>query len=229
MFRTWRPRVVVSFLCLVLLPGLVATSAVAQETAKAFERRAFDPGGPETLIRTGDSSETKLTSASRTATSLSFSFKTIYHLILFLDEAGARKVFEPFKGQKLEDVLKKDEIHQAVVIGEFPKVFVMRFTAEQSGKEIKESLNEDLLHSAAYGSPEAKKFVNYFKGNFKPGDEVVIRIAEGSRVLTTVANREQPEIRSQAFARALAGIWVGKDKKSGSTTGLLSEIEPLLK
>ncbi|MBI4466013.1 MAG: hypothetical protein HY656_01125, partial [Acidobacteria bacterium] len=38
----------------------------------AQERRAFDPGGPETLVKVGQTSHSKLMSAEATGTSFSF-------------------------------------------------------------------------------------------------------------------------------------------------------------
>jgi hypothetical protein len=201
---------------------------VDQESAKPFESRSFGPGATETLIKTGDASETKVGSVSRTDTSFSFSMKTIYEIALYLDEAGARQAFVPFKGQTLDEMLKADDIHRAVIEGEFPKAVVMSFPQKISSLDIRASLNDSIALSSAYETPEARRFVNYFKGNFKEGDEVVIRFLD-DRVLTTVAKKPQAEIRSQSFSRALLGIWVGKKKQSGNRGGLLSQIGPLLK
>lgn len=222
-----RTLALIGLLTLALPVGLAAGVSEDKAKEKPFETRSFGPGGTETLIKTGDDSEMKLASATRTATSISITMKSIYQVTLYLEEAGARAALAPFKGQKLDEVLKSDDIHRAIINGDYPKAVVLRFSQEISSREIRENLNEKFLHSPAYGTAEAKRFVDFLKRDFKPGDEVVIRFL-ADRVLTTVANREQPEIRNQSFARALLAIWVGKDKKSGNRWGLLSEVEPLL-
>jgi hypothetical protein len=203
-------------------------SPVDQGGATPFESRSFGPGATESLIKTGDASERTLGSVSRTETSISFSMKTIYDIALYLDEAGARQVFAPFKGPLLEELLKGDDIHRAVIEGDFPKAVVLSLSQNCSARDVQMNLRDSFALSSAYGTPEASRFLNYFKGNFREGDEVVIRFLD-ERVLTTVARKPQPEIRSQRFSRALLGIWMGKKKQSGDRSGLLSEIGPLLK
>lgn len=200
------------FLCLVLFPV-----AIRPMTPSEPDRRSFEPGGPQTMVRVGEDERRKLTGAKRTPESFSITMIILYGLTLYLDEQGARQALEPFKGQPLDALLEKEKIQQVIIDGDFPKLALLKFDYEESGRDIR----EDLAEAIGRGVREAGKFLNYLRRDFKPGDEVVVRIAGGERVLTTVAGKDMPEIQSRSLARALLKGWMSKK--------LLSDVEPLMK
>ena len=212
------------------LVSLETTVWPAQEAPKPFETGAFGPDGTVVLVKAGSSSVSKIASSSRTSSSFSVTFKDIYRISLYLEEAGAQQAFAPFQGQNLKSVLKEEGIHRAVIELESPKAVVMGFSAETPAQDIHKDLNERFLHSAAYRMREKARFMSVFKGSYKPGDEVVILFL-GDRVVVTAPKIKKPfELASRDFSRALLGIWLGPRKESGSfPNGLLSKIEPFLK
>jgi hypothetical protein len=211
--------VVVAFAVLLLSAGTVA--------AKPVEARAFGSGASGAMIKTGSATEMQVGEVTRTATSFSISMKTVYQVALYLDETGARQALAPFKGQPLKELLKKDELHRAILDGGFPKAIVLSFVQDTSAQAVRTKLEDSLALSPAYGTPEARRLLGFIEGTFKAEDEVVILIL-ADRVLTTVANKVRPEILGQAFPRALLAAWVGAKKKSGEASGLLADIGPWL-
>ncbi len=200
-------------LCLILFPA-----AFRGVTPSEPDRRSFEPGGPETMVRVGDASRSKLLDAGRTDTGgFSFSMKQLYGFTLFLDEQGARQALEPLKGEPLDSLLEKEKIQQVVIEGDFPKLVLLKFDYKVSGREVR----EDLAEALGRGIPEAGKFLNNLRRDFGPGDEVVVRIAGGERVLTNVAGKDMPEIQSRGLARALMKAWMSKK--------IVSDIAPLMK
>lgn len=184
----------------------------------AQERRAFDPGGPETLVKVGQTSHSKLMSAEATGTSFSFTTKELYDVTLYLDEEGARTAFAPFRGKDLDAVSSDEKFQKLVAEADFPKLVVLSFSYKGSARDLREDFSEELGKQGA--KRDAGKFVNYFRKDYEPGDEVIIRIAPGGRVATSVNGESKGEIQSPALARALLSMWMGRQ--------LVADIGPLL-
>ena len=185
--------------------------------AQGPERRAFKSGGPENLVRVGHRSRDKLLSAGRTSTGgFEFSTTELYEAHLYLDEEGARKAFEPFRGQSASSLAKDAKFQQAIIEADFPKMVVLTFDYKRSGRDIREDVAEQL----GRGVKDAGKFLNYLRKDFEPGNEVLIRFS-GQGVMTTVAGTDMQEIQNPELARALLKMFIGM--------GTLSDVGPLLK
>lgn len=210
-----------------LLAGALLLVLVAAAPAdESGDRRAFEPGGQPTLVRTGDATRDKLMSAGGDSSGFSFSTREMYSVILYLDEAGARKAFAPFKGKSIDSLIQDGAIHQAVLDGEFPKMIVISFTYKRTAREVREDLAEVAGRGLSKKS-EFGKLVGYFRKDLNLGDEAVIRFGP-DKVMVTIAGEAMPDIPGRDFARALLGVWVGKDKMSGERGGLLSDAGSLL-
>lgn len=198
---------------------LLAVCAVWPESsfAQSAQRRAFNAGGPENLVRVGSRARSKLLDAGRTSTGgFSFSTTEMYESHLYLDEEGARKAFEAFRGQNASTVAKDAKFQQTIIDTDFPKMVLLTFDYKRSGRDIREDIAEELGRSVK----DAGKFLNYLRKDFEPGNEVVIRFS-GQSVLTTVAGAEMPEIQSPDLAKALLKLFVNQ--------WTLRDVGPLLK
>lgn len=185
--------------------------------AQNLERRAFKSGGPENLVRVGHHSRDKLLSAGRTSTGgFEFSTTELYEAHLYLDEESARKTIEAWRGSAPSSVAKDPKFQQAIIDADFPKMVVLTFDYKRSGRDIREDVAEQL----GRGVKDAGKFLNYFRKDFEPGNEVLIRFS-GQSVLTTVAGTDMEEIQNPELARALLKMFIGM--------GTLSDVGPLLK
>jgi hypothetical protein len=197
----------------------LSVSAVWSETgfAQAPQRRAFKSGGPENLVLVGSRARSKLLDAGRTSTGgFGFSTTEMYEGHLYLDEEGARKALEAFRGQNASTVAKDAKFQQTIIDTDFPKMVVLTFDYKRSGRDIREDLAEELGRSVK----DAGKLLNYLRKDFEPGNEVVIRFS-GQSVLTTVAGAEMPEIQSPDLAKALLKLFVNQ--------WTLRDVGPLLK
>ena len=213
---------------------LLAWSLAAQE------RRAFEPGGPANLVKAGKASHEKEIEEEVIE---GFSFTTdargrvidaggkkhkekrmvdIYSVSLFVDEQGARQALQPFKEQKgkMWSLSGDEKFQNAIIESTFPKVLVLGFTTEQKGRDIRENLASELGKLAPGGASETGKFVSYFRKDFKPGDEAVIRLADGQRILTTVLGDQKDPVQNAELARALLKLWMHRS--------LVSDLGPLL-
>jgi len=185
--------------------------------AQAPQRRAFKTGGPDNLVRVGSRTRSKLLSAGRSSTGgFEFSTTELYEAHLFLDEEGARKAFEPFRGQIASTVAKDPKFQQTVMETDFPKMVVLTFDYKRSGRDIREDIAEEL----GRGVKDAGKFLNYLRKDFEPGNEVLIRLS-GQGVMTTVAGTEMEEIQNPELAKALMKLFVNQ--------WTLRDVGPLLK
>jgi hypothetical protein len=185
--------------------------------AQSPERRAFKSGGPENLVRVGHRSRDKLLSAGRTSTGgFEFSTTELYEAHLYLDEEGARKAFEPFRGQNAATLAKDPKFQQVILDTDFPKMVVLTFDYKRSGRDIREDVAEQL----GRGVKDAGKFLNYLRKDFEPGNEVLIRFS-GQGVMTTVAGTDMEEIQNPELAKALLKMFVSQ--------WTLSDVGPLLK
>jgi hypothetical protein len=204
----------VSLLCLsVVWPGA--------SRAQGPQRRAFKSGGPENLVRVGHRSRDKLLSAGGTSSGgFEFSTTELYEAHLYLDEEGARKAFESFRGQNPGTLAKDAKFQQVIIDADFPRMVVLTFDYKRAGRDIREDVAEQL----GRGVKDAGKFLNYLRKDFEPGNEVLIRFSgqgAGNPVLTTVAGVDMPEIQNPELARALLKMFIGM--------GTLSDVGPLLK
>lgn len=185
--------------------------------AQGPERRAFKSGGPENLVRVGHRSRDKLLSAGRTSTGgFEFSTTELYEAHFYLDEEGARKAFEPFRGQSASSLAKDAKFQQAIIDADFPKMVVLTFDYKRAGRDIREDVAEQL----GRGVKDAGKFLNYLRKDFEPGNEVLIRFS-GQGVMTTVAGTDMEELQNPDLAKALLKMFIGM--------GTLSDVGPLLK
>jgi len=204
-----------------LIVCLVCLSAGALWPERSFaqgsERRAFKSGGPENLVRVGRRSRDKLLSAGRTSTGgFEFSTTELYEAHLYLDEEGARKAFEPFRGQSASTLAKDPKFQQVIIDTDFPKMVVLTFDYKRSGRDIREDVAEQL----GRGVKDAGKFLNYLRKDFEPGNEVLIRFS-GQGVMTTVAGADMEEIQNPELAKALLKMFIGM--------GTLGDVGLLLK
>ncbi|HEY3132363.1 MAG TPA: hypothetical protein VIF81_04915 [Pyrinomonadaceae bacterium] len=203
------------FVCLLCLSVIVLWPE--RSFAQGPERRAFKSGGPENLVRVGHRSRDKLLSAGRTSTGgFEFSTTELYEAHLYLDEEGARKAFEPFRGQSARSLAKDEKFQQLIIDTDFPKMVVLTFDYKRSGRDIR----EDVAEQIGRGVKDAGKFLNYLRKDFEPGNEVVIRFS-GQGVMTTVAGTDMEEIQNPELAKALLKMFIGM--------GTLSDADPLLK
>lgn len=201
--------------------ALLCLSASALWPANSYaqppERRAFKSGGPENLVRVGKRSRDKLLSAGRSSSGgFEFSTTELYEAHLYLDEEGARKAFEPFRGQNANTLAKDTKFQQVILDTDFPKMVVLTFDYKRSGRDIREDFSEQL----GRGVKDAGKFLNYLRKDFEPGNEVLIRLS-GQGVMTTVAGADMPEIQNPELAKALLKVFVNQ--------WTLSDVDTLLK
>lgn len=193
--------------------------APARAGAQDPERRAFEVGGPETLVLAGTGEHSKVTNSSRTVqpdgrvTGISISFQTIYHFSLYLDAEGAREAFKKFSGQDLKALLKEKTLQAPVINSDFGKLIVLSFKDKTAGRDIRDYLSGELEKSVSRRAPELSKFLDTFRGDFKTGDTVEIRIS-GDRVAVTVRGEASPEIQHRNLARALVKLHVEYDALS---------------
>lgn len=194
------------------LAAALALLAVIPESVRSQDstRRAFEPGGPFNLVRTGKSYHSKLTDASRTATSMSFSFKTICHYELFIDEAAAKQAFERFRGQTVDALLKGERIQAAIINSDFPKLIVLSFSSDISGRDVRAYFSEELEKSISRRARELGAFLDTFRGDFKDGDAIEIRIS-GDTLVVKVREEQAKTIQSRDLARALLKMNANSD------------------
>jgi hypothetical protein len=116
--------------------SLVLGSALAlasDKPAEAPARLSLEEGGPPTLVRAGRAMHAGTTGKS----SISFDRRggiiqagspsiEMFEVALYLDEQGASKALATFAGQKIRDLIKRDDIHTVVVEGDFPKALRLR-------------------------------------------------------------------------------------------------------
>jgi hypothetical protein len=204
-------------LCSLLVPGMI-------QADEPGLRRSFEPGGPETMMLTGVGQHSVLLKPEITANSMSFSFRPLFDICLYLDEQGARNAFAAFKGSTVSSLLETGKIQRAVIEGDFPRMMVLRFSDKRSAREIRDDLSEAIGRAVPRRSPAAGKFIGYFRKDFADGDEVVIRLT-GDKVRTTIAGAEMPEIQSRDFVRGLLGMWINKGQYERE---LLADAGPLL-
>jgi hypothetical protein len=174
--------------------------------AQSPARRAFKSGGPENLLRVGTRSRSKLLGAGRTSTGgFEFSTTELYEAHLYLDEEGARKALESFRGQSAGTLAKDPKFQQVIIDTDFPRMVVLTFDYKRSGRDIREDIAEEL----GRGVKDAGKFLNYLRKDFEPGNEVLIRFS-GQGVMTTVAGTEMEEIQNPELAKALLKLFVNQ-------------------
>ena len=202
----------VSLLCL-SVSALWPEGSLAQDK----QRRAFKSGGPENLVWVGRRSREKLLSAGRTSSGgFEFSTTELYEAHLYLDEEGARKALESFRGQNASTLAKDPKFQQVILDTDFPKMVVLTFGYKRSGRDIREDVAEQL----GRGVKDAGKFLNYLRKDFEPGNEVLIRFT-GQGVMTTVVGADMEEIQNPDLAKALLKMFVNQ--------WTLSDVGPLLK
>jgi hypothetical protein len=206
-------------------------------------RRAFEPGGPESLVRTGRADYTRVEEGEIQGFSLTVGpdgklagagadrqKKTtkLYDVSLFLDEAGARQALAKFKAKDLAKQLGRAEIHEAVLAGAFDKLLLLRFSRNRSAKEMRQDFAESLGARVALSEPGVDEFMKCSGRDFANGDEVVLR-AKAQALGVEVAGAPCAEIANAAVSRAVLAIWIGKGELSGQPGGLLSAAGPLMK
>jgi hypothetical protein len=213
---------------------LLASSLAAQE------RRAFEPGGSTNLVKAGQTTHQKeveeeviegfsitMDSSGRVTDAggkkrMEKSLKDIYSVTLFVDEQGARQALVPFKELKgkMWSLSGDEKFQNAIIEGAFPKMLVLNFTTAQKGRDIRENLASELGKRVSGSASEMGKFVSYFRKDFKPGDEAVIRLADGQRIMTTVLGEQKDPLQNADLAGALLKMWMGRS--------LVSDLGPLL-
>lgn len=219
----------------------------AAAPAGGLVRRALETGGPESLVRTGTMTYTRVEEKEEEEVK-SFSFTTgpdgrllsagadrqkmvkkLYDVTLYVDEAGARSALERFKAKDLQKHIGRKDIHEAVLGGTFDKLVTLAFARSWSAKEIRQDFAESLGARTSLDDPAVADFMKCVGRDLKAGDEVVIRVSKGQTLAVSVGGSSCAEISSPSFGRALLGIWIGQNALSGQRDGLLSEAAPLLK
>jgi hypothetical protein len=220
-------------------------AAIVAPSGGGLVRRAFAPGGPEALVRTGRASYTRLEEGEEIQ---SFSFTTdasgkllsagaerpktvkqLYDVTLFLDEAGARQALAKWKAKDLRKQLGRNDIHEAVLAGAFDKLVLVTFSRPWSAQELRQDFVESLGARTSLDDPAVVDFTKCVARDFKAGDEMVIRVSQKGALLVTAGSDSCAEIASLPLSRAVLGIWIGKQGLSGQPGGLLSAAGPLMK
>jgi hypothetical protein len=194
----------------------------------AQQKRAFEPGGPESLVQAGSMTHTR---PEVQVVMTNFSFTTdrsgklidaggdarkdtvqvaVYEVQLFVDESGVREALVPLAGEEFWQLSNKGAIQEAVRKGAFPKLVVLRFSKPQKARAIRENLASELSKYPGGSGGEAGRFTSYLRKDFAEGDEVEIRIAPDGMVRTTVKGNAQKDIASPEFADALLSVWLMK-------------------
>jgi hypothetical protein len=194
----------------------------------AQQKRAFEPGGPESLILAGSVTQTR-PEVQEVMTGLSFTMDAkgklinqtgdvrkdtvevpVYKVTLFVDEAGAREALKQFAGQNFYQLQRDGKLQDAVRKGAFPKLLVMRFSAPQKARAIRENLATALSKYPGGTGAEAGRFTSYMRKDFSADDEVEIRVSPDGTVRATVRGDVQREIVNAEFADALLSVWIMK-------------------
>lgn len=196
----------------------------------AQQKRAFEPGGPESLVLAGSATQTRPEVEDVVA---GFSFSTdsrgklvdnsakvdarkdtvqvpVYQVLLFVDETGAREALRPFAGVAFYALQADQKVQEAVRTGVFPKTLVLRFSNPQKARTIRENLASELRKYPGGTGSEAGRFTSFLRKDFVAGDEVEIRIAPDGTVKTTVKGDAQKDIVSPEFADAILSVWLLK-------------------
>jgi hypothetical protein len=204
----------------------------------AQERRAFERGGPENLVLIGSTTRDKeveevvIRDFSFTVDSRGKVINTggeketvkkmvpIYSVSLYVDELGAREAFQAFKGQERYALLRDEKIQNTLVEASHAKMLVLRFSEPKKAREVREDLSTGLQKHYTGSGSELGKFVSFFRKDFKQGDEVVIRLAEGQRIMTSVQGKETETLQNPLLAKALVKMWMDRS--------LVTDVGPLL-
>lgn len=197
--------------------GLCMNGPLVGANLQKTQRRAFQSGGPENLVLVGHNSRDKLLNAGRSSGGgFEFSTTELYKIDLYLDEEGARKALTAFSGQNSSTLTADPKFQQAIFDSDFPKMVVLKFSYKRSARDIREDIAERL----GRGVRDSGKFLNYFRTDFQPGDEVLIRFDGRETLRTTVAGKEMPELQNGDLSRGLLKMWI--DRRT------ISDIGPLL-
>lgn len=202
--------------CMLASLVLLVPAAAAGQDA---ERRAFEPGGPANLMRTGESSHSQVLSANRTSGGFSFSSREVCDYELYLDEPGARQALEKLRGQDVAALLKAERIQPVIINSDFPKLIVLSFSYTRTGREVRDFFSQELEKSVGRRSKELGKFLDQFRDDMKSGDEAEIRIV-ADQVVVMVHDKQGPQIVGRDLARALLKLHVNSRS--------LSALGPLL-
>ena len=206
----------------------VGLALLLASSVSAQERRAFERGGPENLVRTGTTTRDKEVEE---VVIKNFSFTVdskgnlidsggdkekvkkmvpIYSVSLYVDEPGAREAFQSFAGQRKSDLLREEKIQNALVEGTLPRMLVLDFTEVRKAREVREDLSTGLQKLYSGSSSTLGKFISFFRKDFKQRDEVIIRIADGQRILTSIQGEEKEVLQDQQLAQALMKVWMNR-------------------
>lgn len=199
----------------------------------AQERRAFEPGGAQNMIRVGTYSREKAVER-EVMKNLSFTVdrngklidtggektkETVmerqYGVTLFVDEQAAREAFRPYQGQDRYTLEREGKLLAVVIEATFPKTLVLSFSSARKARDIREDLAEELRKQMPDGAPEMGKFVTFFRSDFAAGDSAIVRIADGQQIMTAVKGEDKEVLQHKALAQALLKIWVSKNLAYG--------------
>jgi hypothetical protein len=206
-------------------------------------RRAFAPGAPESLVRTGRADYNRVEEGDIQGFSVATGpggkvtgagadrrkkVSKLYDVSLFVDETGARQAFGRWKAKDLAKHLGKPEIHEAVLAGSFDRLLLLRFSRARSAREMRQDFAESLGARIGLSEPGVDEFMKCIGRDFVAGSEIVLRSRAGT-LGVEVAGAPCADLSNPALSRAVLGIWVGKDTLSGRPDGLLAAAGTLMK
>jgi hypothetical protein len=132
---------------------------------------------------------------------IAFVSAKVYAIGLYVADSALAGPLAVHKGNAGSPAFYKD-----LVIGDFPKQAVLKFTRNVGQSRIQEAMREALTGADA---TLREKFVSYFP-EVNTGQECILRWAPGGTLEVTMAGQARPPIADKAFATAVFAIWLGE-------------------
>jgi len=199
-------------------------------TLKAQDRRAFESGGPASLIWAGNTNVTRMEEQTVTT---GFSFTTdrngrvisaggdtrketvevvLFSVYLYVDSAGTAAALRQFAGADWYELVNQGKIQDALLQGAFPMSLVFRFIKPVNARLVRNGIVEAIHTYPSGAGAEAGTLTGYFRGDFKAQDEVEIRILPGGTLKTSVRGEAKPDLVSAEFADSFLRAWLLKSR-----------------
>lgn len=157
---------------------------------------------------------------------------SLYAMGLYVEEVPARRAYPKLLAQagggELLQLRARDLAQSFIVLGEFGKAAMLRFTRKLSAKQIADSyrdlLKENLKATTAPGLRQStEQFLGLFQRDVVPGDEMVIATAADGLISVTTAGTRAEGPRDPTLCIDLWNMWLGPKPLNGDMKQSLVE------
>jgi tetratricopeptide (TPR) repeat protein len=144
---------------------------------------------------------------------------SLYGVGLYVEEEPARRAYPRLVtqagGTDLLQLTALDLAQTFIVLGEFGKMAVMRFTRDISAARIRDSYKDMLKDNLSSKAPEALRrsteaFVALFDRDMKKGEELILRTSRQGQIFVTAGGTTRTGPTDPRLVLDLWNCWLGK-------------------